>query len=147
MPRQIDARDFLYRKVNPEGWDASGVLVDAFQDKYENLSFSLASRVSPREVLEKFAKYKSVKARCGTEDEPDAKQMFKAGYRIAVISVLLVPVSGFIFEVDDSGNEDNESDHVNIIAGKNGAVVWSVNAHLLTELEMERNTLSLPPSL
>ena len=143
MPRKIDSRDFLYRKVNPGGWDASGVLADAFQDNYENLSFSLASIALPCEILEKFAGYKSVKKICKTDKEPNCLEMYHAGYRVAMISVELVRGSKFIFAIDEAGNEYNDEGHINVINGKDGAIIWSMNAKLLNAIELQRNAIPL----
>lgn len=143
MSCKIDARDFLYRKINPGGWDASGVFADAFQDKYENLSFSLVSMASPCKVLEKFAEYNSVRKKCGTVQAPNCTEMYWAVYRVAMISVMLVRANNFAFAADESENEHNAEGHINVVKGKEGAVIWSINARLLTEVEMGRGAMPL----
>jgi hypothetical protein len=56
MPHSIDARDKLYRKVNPEHYDGDELLPDAFYDKHEHLSVNLACIATPKSTLEKISK-------------------------------------------------------------------------------------------
>jgi len=121
MSCKIDARDFLYRKINPGGWDMA----------------------SPCKVLEKFAEYNSVRKKCGTVQAPNCTEMYWAVYRVAMISVMLVRANNFAFAADESENEHNAEGHINVVKGKEGAVIWSINARLLTEVEMGRGAMPL----
>ena len=78
-----------------------------------------------------------------SDKNPTCMEMYHIGYRVAMISVALVQSSGFTFAADESGNEHNTEGHIDIIKGKEGAIIWSVNARMLTELEMERGVMPL----
>jgi hypothetical protein len=142
MPRSIDSRDKLYRKVNPEHYDGDQLLPDVFYDKHEHLSVNLASFSTPISTLQKFSKYKPVWEKCGTAN-PTVAQMFNAGYRVAVIPVQAVIDLGLSFEPESNGDEYTQDGHVNIHEGKLAAASLAARAQLLSLDEMYADILPL----
>jgi hypothetical protein len=138
MPRSIDARDKLYRKVNPEHYDGDQLLPDAFYDKHEHLSANLASLTTPISTLQKFSKYRPVWEKCGKAN-PTVEQMFNAGYRVAVVSVQTVMDLELSFEPETNGDEYTQDGHVNVRHGKFAAASLAANARMLTLAEMYVN--------
>lgn len=62
--------------------------------------------------------------------------MYRAGFRVAVISVRLVHDKKCAFKKDYEGNEYSLAGHAEIINGKEEALIWSVEARCLSEEEM-----------
>jgi len=143
MPQKIDPRDFLYRKVNPTQWDAFGAKIEAFVDKYDDLSFRLASIVSPMQVMDFFASSPAAKKQYG--ENVTGKDLYDAGFRLAILPAHVITDAGFAFKLEKDDSEYNPANgHVNIIDGKNAPFTWQKNARILTEEEMQKGVLQLP---
>lgn len=115
--RRLHDDDILYRKVDPGRWDDEGPTPGALDDRYDAQSFCVASRKSPKAVLEKFAAMPAVR-KALNDPEPDAAALYDAGgYRVLAIPYRVVRRYCQVKPTKD-GADYAEDGHVNVIHAK-----------------------------
>lgn len=139
MPNKINESDWLYRLVRPAHYQNGELSLDAFDDKYDAQSFNLVSISSPRATLEKFAPFDGTRKKCKKKTgdaDPTFLEMYEAGYRVAVVSVLSIRKLGLVFKRSEEGDEYNpKTAHVNVIDAKSKAELLLDHAHVLSRKE------------
>lgn len=141
MPHRVNPNDRLYRRLLPpvklRHWDENGIYPEAFVDQYPNLSLYLASRVRPADLLAELVTRRWVKDLCGT-DTPTWRDMYRAGFRVAVLPASLIEQEQFSFvELPGGDNYNPSSGHTDVENGQAHAAVWAAGSDFVAESEME----------